>query len=270
MKKFSLLYLTSSITLSLISGCSSNSTSSESTPDIQTSCICTDSMPFEPKTEILQSSTQTSNINIYSLKPAEENGDSYLTEILALNGLSYTDISESSQLIIVDSNGSDCEVYLYEKNNKIWKSIHNFSGVVGKNGVSANKSEGDYCTPKGMYSLGFGFGTELIETKIEYRIINENCYWVDDSKSKYYNQWKETEVIDWESAEHLIDYPVSYHYGVVINYNLNPTVPERGSAIFLHCFAGNYTAGCVAVPEENMVCIMHWLNEKLNPCIIIN
>ena len=93
--------------------------------------------------------------------------------------------------------------------------IKNTSGYVGKNGVTANKVEGDYCTLSGLYSLGFGFGTEPIDTEIEYRIINCDCYWVDDINSLNYNQWVESKNITWNSAEHLIDHPQSYHYYLV-------------------------------------------------------
>lgn len=130
--------------------------------------------------------------------------------------------------------------------------IKNTSGYVGKNGVTANKVEGDYCTLSGLYSLGFGFGTEPIDTEIEYRIINCDCYWVDDINSLNYNQWVESKNITWNSAEHLIDHPQSYHYGIVINYNTNPVIANKGSAIFLHCSNGNYTAGCVSMPIDTM------------------
>lgn len=146
----------------------------------------------------------------------------------------------------------------------------NTSGYVGKNGVTDNKVEGDYCTPSGLYTLGFGFGTEAIDTKIEYRIINSDCYWIDDVNSEYYNQWIESDRITWTSAEHMIDYPDSYHYGIVINYNISPIVPGKGSAIFLHCSNGGYTAGCVAIPENEMTNLLHWIDPTSAPIILIS
>lgn len=106
--------------------------------------------------------------------------------------------------------------------------------------------EGDYCTPKGVFSLGFAFGTQPINgLNVEYRQLNSNCYWVDDPLSPLYNQWAESRNITWNSAEHLIDYPDAYKYSVVIDYNTNPIVPYKGSAIFIHCMTGSYTAGCM-------------------------
>ena len=107
------------------------------------------------------------------------------------------------------------------------------------------------------------------EMDIEYRKINNNCYWVDDVDSPLYNQWVESSDITWNSAEHLIDYPHAYKYSVVINYNMSPVVSGKGSAIFLHCMAGSYTAGCVAVPESDMLFILKSLDKAKNPVIII-
>lgn len=104
---------------------------------------------------------------------------------------------------------------------------------------------------------------------MEYRQINTNCYWVDDSESPLYNQWAESDTVTWNSAEHLSDYPLAYKYAVVINYNMNPIIPNKGSAIFLHCMTGSYTAGCIAVPEIDMLYILKWLDSAKNPIIII-
>jgi L,D-peptidoglycan transpeptidase YkuD (ErfK/YbiS/YcfS/YnhG family) len=98
---------------------------------------------------------------------------------------------------------------------------------------------------------------------IEYRQINGNCYWVDDPYSEYYNQWRDItndpEGITWNSAEHLLTYATSYHYAVVVNYNMDPIVPGKGSAIFLHTKTGSSTAGCISVPDSTMYDILYWL-----------
>lgn len=202
--------------------------------------------------------------------PSTESIDSYLDNFLSKNNLNYYNISASNQLIVVDSLDYRCDVYLYEKSEQEnWHQINCTSGYLGKNGTSKNKVEGDYCTPAGLYLIGFAFGTESISTKMEYHLINKDCYWVDDSNSSFYNQWIESNEISWDSAEHMIDYPQSYHYGAVINYNMDPVTPNKGSAIFLHCDTGSYTAGCVSVPESYMIYILNWLNPSDNPIIVI-
>nr|WP_295092146.1 L,D-transpeptidase family protein [Ruminococcus sp.] len=171
----------------------------------------------------------------------------------------------------MDSSGSSCAVRLYEKKNSSWNCLIETNGIVGKNGVSDNCHEGDYCTPKGIFSLGFAFGIQPMNNlNIEYRQININCYWIDDPLSQLYNQWVESNNITWNSAEHLIEYSDAYKYSVVINYNMNPVQAYKGSAFFIHCMTGTYTAGCVAVPEKDMLKILEWLDSSKNPIIMIN
>ena len=193
-----------------------------------------------------------------------------LSSILENHNYTLEELENSKQLIAVVSSGSSCTVYGFSETGRNWATDFVTSGCVGKNGVSAESREGDYRTPKGLFPLGFAFGTEnLTDLSIPYRQLNENCYWVDDPEAEYYNQWQETTDITWNSAEHLIDYATSYRYTVVVNYNMDPIVPYKGSAIFLHCATGSYTAGCIAVPTADMREILYWLKEDANPMILI-
>lgn len=78
-------------------------------------------------------------------------------------------------------------------------------------------------------------------------------YWVDDYKSKYYNQLVDIQKVekDWSSAEHLIDYIEQYEYLIEIKTNPN-NIPQEGSAIFLHCTTNNPTAGCISINSQIM------------------
>lgn len=193
-----------------------------------------------------------------------------MQEILDNNGYTLSDLGGSRQLIAVVSSGCSAIVYGFSAGEQGWQMDFVSNGCVGTNGVSANSREGISCTPKGLFSLGFAFGTDpLTGLSIPYRQLNENCYWVDDPDSPVYNQWQETTEINWNSAEHLIDYANSYHYAVVVNYNCDPVIPGAGSAIFLHCTAGSSsTAGCIAVPDSQMFDILHWLKEADQPLIL--
>ncbi|MBQ8299729.1 MAG: L,D-transpeptidase family protein [Clostridia bacterium] len=131
--------------------------------------------------------------------------------------------------------------------------------IIGRNGVTREKREGDGKTPLGEFGIGIVFGMydrEKIKLgdSLEYVKINENLYWVDDSSSKYYNQLVDiTKVdIDWKSAEHLIDYKVQYEFALEIKTNPE-NIPGKGSAIFIHCSNGSQTAGCIALPREKMI-----------------
>ena len=127
---------------------------------------------------------------------------------------------------------------------------------IGKNGLTSDKREGDGKTPIGEFELGIILGTHLKEKNkngLKYMQINKDMYWVDDPKSKYYNQLVDISEVekDWNSAEHLIDYPIQYEYLIEIRTNPN-NIPGKGSAIFLHCINHGATAGCVAVDRETM------------------
>ncbi|MBR6924364.1 MAG: hypothetical protein IKH50_07495, partial [Oscillospiraceae bacterium] len=172
----------------------------------------------EPVTEC-----DVTDFAVTALNTADPASASYVDEYLRKFGTDPEVIADSEQVITVDSSDGSCYVSVCEKENDSWICLFETTGAVGKNGVSANSTEGDYCTPEGVFDLGFAFGTQPVQDlKIEYREINENCYWVDDPLSPLYNQWVESDEISWNSAEHLIDYPSAYKYSVVINYNMDP------------------------------------------------
>lgn len=192
-----------------------------------------------------------------------------------LNKSTYTidDLRDIEQLILVESYGDRCTVYLFEKSNKTWlEPSYIFYGRVGKNGVSDTSQEGDYKTPYGLYSIGEAFFIDDIikNTKLDYFIITDKTYWVDDANSVYYNMRVEgTDNKDWNSAEHMIEYYNAYKYGIVINFNINPIIPGKGSAIFLHCNIDTYTAGCISVNEDDMITLIKVLDKNKSPHILI-
>lgn len=170
-------------------------------------------------------------------------------------GYQKKDITKQ-QLIIAKINDG---IYLYD-NGKLYDKITTF--YIGKNGATNEKIEGDGKTPFGLYDIGIAFGTEELNIQYPYRRITENSYWVDDVNSEKYNMWVELEKNkDWKSAEHLIEYPVQYKYGLVIEYNTKEPVKGLGSAIFMHVFSKTYTAGCIAVSEADMLKILKWIKD---------
>lgn len=181
------------------------------------------------------------------------------------------DLKRCSQYLVVDSDQKI--LYLYEcgKLVKQFEEIH-----IGKNGVTLSKQEGDMCTPLGDFKLGFAFGMEELSIRYPYYPITSSVYWVSDIDSSFYNQWvvigkeqnfsysymKTVSKIMWNDAEHLISYSIPYQYGLVIEYNIHPTIPNKGSAIFLHVKNKEYTAGCVAISKEEMLFLLNWLYDK--------
>ena len=95
---------------------------------------------------------------------------------------------------------------LPEKVGNQWKEVIKEDGYVGKYGVG-QVHEGSKKTPKGSYSLGFAFGTSNPGTKLPFRKITPNSYWISNVKDPQYNTWQERKTSS-RADEHLIDYPL--------------------------------------------------------------
>lgn len=175
------------------------------------------------------------------------------------------------QLIVVDTYGVEADLYRFERLDGVWTDIGEpLHAWIGSGGLSWEKQEGDGTTPGGLYRLGYGFGNEYPEeVYIDYRMVTEESFWVDDPDSAFYNTWVEgTEEQDWVSAEQLSAYPEEYAFAVVVEYNTDEPVYAAGSAIFLHC-GWSPTAGCVAVEREAMLEILIWLQPDSGAEILI-
>jgi L,D-peptidoglycan transpeptidase YkuD (ErfK/YbiS/YcfS/YnhG family) len=170
---------------------------------------------------------------------------------------SFLDSLGYAQVVVVDSNGSRADVAMYEKTNGVWNQILSTSGYVGSQGVG-EASEYTTRTPQGVYSLTFPFGVKSNPgTSLSYLQVDDNDYWVDDTDSAFYNKYVRTDspYTEWNSAEHLIEEPVAYAYALFIGYNTQGAY-GKGSCFFLHCSTGAPTAGCVAIPQEDMIFIL--------------
>lgn len=215
-----------------------------------------------------------------SAKPAEEASEVItaalpheVSDAMAEISISTESIGDCEQLLMVTTDGSSAKITEYEVNTLgNWECINLIvDGYIGSCGATQTKTEGDKKTPMGLFELGIAFGNEeKPDTKLSYRQIDQDSYWVDDSTSEKYNTWVEgTDNRDWNSAEHLSDYQNAYALAIVIEYNTNPVIPNAGSAIFLHCGLSP-TAGCVSVSHDNMLEILKWLNPSKNPMILIH
>lgn len=181
---------------------------------------------------------------------------------------------ETNQIIFVLVNKfGKAKLFFCEKNNKgEWNEKINSYAFVGKEGIG-QASEGSMKTPKGAYNFTHAFGISKNPgiKSFDYVKVDEDYYWVDDINSVYYNKFvctKDKNIVkDWNSAEHIIDYPEAYKYVLAFDYN-KECVPGKGSAFFLHVTNKNkYTAGCVSVPEKVMIYIMQ--NIKTDCKIVI-
>ena len=151
-------------------------------------------------------------------------------------------------MIIINKSG-----YLKYKNYK-------FKCALGKSGIREKIKEGDNITPKGTFNVikiyYRGDRVKKLSSKFKLIKITKKMGWCDDPKSRKYNQ--------------LIKLPTKYGHEIlyrgdniydlilVLNYNVKPTIKNKGSAIFIHIAKKNYkkTAGCIALKKIDLVCLV--------------
>jgi L,D-peptidoglycan transpeptidase YkuD (ErfK/YbiS/YcfS/YnhG family) len=188
-------------------------------------------------------------------------------------------LNKNEQVLVVTTNHAKSrkgKLVFYQKENGMWKKVlPEIDVVVGKNGITTKKKEGDGKTPSGVFPLGTAFGTSKkpIGVKMPYRQTTKYDYWVDDPLSSDYNKWvhyRGNPKKRWKSFERL-NHPL-YKYAIVVRYNENPIIKRKGSAIFLHIWSrpSGYTLGCIAMSEKNLLKIMKKLNPKKKPIIVIS
>ena len=142
---------------------------------------------------------------------------------------------------------------MHIKINKNYLTYNNYKVkcAVGKKGIGHKKSEGDRITPKGQYKIKFILyrkdRIKKISTKLKKVQINKNLGWCDDPKSKQYN--KLVKLPFNFSHERLYKKENSYDVILVLDYNMNPILKNKGSAIFIHVARKNFapTHGCIAI-----------------------
>ena len=160
---------------------------------------------------------------------------------------------------------------ILKNNNTLLLDDFKFKCVIGKNGRSFDKKEGDLKTPKGTFSLGPLFYRKdkftNPPTKLSKIPIKKNMGWCDDVNNKFYNK---PILID-KKIRHEKMYRSDdiYNLVIVINYNTKNIIKNKGSAIFIH-LTNNYkkTRGCIALKENDMLVLLKMINKKTKIKII--
>jgi len=148
-------------------------------------------------------------------------------------------------MIIVKKTG-----YLKYKNLK-------FRCALGKAGIKKKKKEGDNITPKGEFKIiKIYYRNDKIKnitTSIKKIKIKRSTGWCDDPNSKFYN--KQIKLPSKFSHEKLYRNDNLYDLILVSNYNMNPIIKNKGSAIFIHVAKNSYekTKGCIALKKEHLI-----------------
>ena len=157
-------------------------------------------------------------------------------------------------MIIVKKSG-----YLKYKNFK-------FRCALGKNGIKKKTKEGDKITPIGIFKITKIYyrhdKIKNLKTSIKKIKIKKNMGWCDDQKSDFYNQ--QIKLPNKFNYEKLYRNDRIYDLLAVLNYNTNPVIKKKGSAIFIHIAKKNYkkTLGCIALKKEDLIQILQIIKSK--------
>ena len=155
-------------------------------------------------------------------------------------------------------------IYINKK-NLIYKN-YKAKCAIGKRGIGYKKKEGDLITPVGKYKIKFILyrkdRVKKIQSKIKKIEIKKNIGWCNDPLSKNYN--KIIKLPSSHSYEKLYKKENIYDIILVLNYNMNPTLKNKGSAIFIHVAKRNYkkTEGCVAIDKRSLIKITKELKKN--------
>ncbi len=195
------------------------------------------------------------------------------------------EIPKHSQIVRVKSKGNKATLTLEEFNVSTgsWEKRFTTNAYVGKNGVAAEKVDGDKATPKGKFNINFVFGVSKPDTNLNFKKVTKQTVWVDDPHSIYYNTWQESEPSDkdWSHAQRMkltIDRK-KVNYRIAFNFNGNclskgSAEPGRGSAIFVEGVgsAGKMEPGYgqINISGADMIKLLKMLDSSRNPQIIIS
>ncbi|MEM7215937.1 MAG: L,D-transpeptidase family protein [Pseudomonadota bacterium] len=137
---------------------------------------------------------------------------------------------------------------------------------LGRSGIRCRKVEGDGSTPAGKFAILFGYYRRDRIRKPATRIILRNIRpedgWCDDPGSPNYN--KPVKLPLSASHEMMCRNDRLYDVCIVLDYNINPVIRRRGSAIFFHQTSPELkpTEGCVAIDPKEMRRLLPMVSNK--------
>ena len=140
-----------------------------------------------------------------------------------------------------------------------------FKCSIGKKGLKSKKTEGDNCTPIGIFKIGKVYyrpdRIKKPETILKTKKITKNMGWCDDPHNKNYN--REIVVSKKDKGEKFFRKSEIYDILIVIEYNTKKIQPFKGSAIFIHLTKNyNPTRGCIGLKKNDLLILLKIINKK--------
>ena len=134
--------------------------------------------------------------------------------------------------------------------------------VIGKNGVSKLKREGDGKTPTGKHQIvGMLYRPDKISRPRKWALpIRPRDIWSDDVKDPNYNLMGTSPSLF--GHEQLFRSDRLYDLILITNWNWPYAVKGRGSAIFIHSWRQNAipTEGCIALSIDNLLKVAKFID----------
>jgi L,D-peptidoglycan transpeptidase YkuD (ErfK/YbiS/YcfS/YnhG family) len=191
-----------------------------------------------------------------------------------------TDVPASArQLVTVEAKVARttyAELRTWRRADGCWVAAAGpYAARVGKNGLSAIRREGDGTTPTGTYRIGpTMYGNEANPcVRFRYRRLRCGDWWDEDPASPTYNSFQHvacgTAPPFAGGSEGMWQQPRPYPYLAVVEYNMRPVVPGKGSGIFLHAQTGGPTIGCISLRKAELRAVLRWLRPAEAPMIAI-
>jgi L,D-peptidoglycan transpeptidase YkuD (ErfK/YbiS/YcfS/YnhG family) len=195
------------------------------------------------------------------------------------NGLRRPPSTATRQLITIEAataRTTYATAWIWRRTGDCWIAAGGpYPARVGWNGMRANRREGDGTTPIGTFPISSTMYGNAPDPGVRFRYVRLRCgdWWVEDSRSPAYNTFQRLRCgvrppFKVTTPDMSKDRRAYVHLAV-IEFNMHPVVPGRGSGIFLHAQTGSPTNGCVSLGRADLVRVLRWLSPAAGPQIAI-
>ena len=186
------------------------------------------------------------------------------------------DPSSTQQIVVTAPSyaSSSGTLTAYQFTGGVWHPVYGpVPAALGVHGLSENRSEGDGTTPTGTFGFSptmYGVAHGAPNARYAYHHLVCGDWW-SGVRDATYNTFQHIDCGQtMDNSEALWQETTAYQHFAVIDFNTNPTVLGKGSAIFLHdSTSSGVTAGCVAIAPSALDAVLSWLDPAQNPVIRI-
>jgi L,D-peptidoglycan transpeptidase YkuD (ErfK/YbiS/YcfS/YnhG family) len=184
-----------------------------------------------------------------------------------------------AQLITVEAataRTTHAQLRIWRRAGACWAAAGGpYPARLGWNGLSASRREGDGTTPSGTFRIHPTMYGNEPNPGVRFRYVRVRCgdWWDEDAASPTYNTFRRLRCGERPpfavKSEGMWQSPRAYPYLAVVEFNMRPVVPGRGSGIFLHAETGGPTNGCISLRRERLRQVLRWLRPGASPHIAI-